>query len=316
MIPVNNGSSTLSHTLKSLCKQQPSPEKIIIINDNSKDGSEKIINKYQRKFSRKIVVFTNKKAFGLAHNYNLAISLCHTPILITIHQDILLNINTISKLLTPFNNPEIVASHHVNYLPKKIWKGFNFWQKAYFDRHLGRHLAGLNCQCDAFRINALKQVGGFDEIHFKSAGEDGDIIKKLRNIGIIASTTATVIHLHQLNNNFSVKDFLGKHRQYAQAQGTLLIIHGTSSIKDAVLTHLREILAISIFIPKLNMIFIPIVIFFCFAYTIHTYIHEAKNPRVFILPFVNFISLFISLIGTIEGILYHHQTYDLNSTNS
>ncbi len=308
VIPIKNGASTLSYTLSSLAKQTLKPKRIIIIDDNSNDNSLDIVNKLLKKYKLTALIIKNTTSFGLAHNYNLAIKHCQTPILVTIHQDMELYSNTLAKLIKPFSSKAVVASSHLGYYPLSTWIKYNIWQKAYFDRHVGKYIQGLNGQCDAFLVNKVKQLGGFDDKHFRTAGEDGDIINKLKPLGIVAPSSAVAIHLHQLDNKFSIASYLHKHRQYGQAQGTLLIKYGLLSLSHFIYTFFREIMFLCLFTPIINVIAILTIVCFCFMYTRHTFVYEFRNPKIIFLPIVNFASLVASTIGTIEGIVYQRQT--------
>ena len=50
IIPAHNESKTISFTLKSLVNQTLLPKKIVIVNDNSEDDTEKIVSKFCNKY--------------------------------------------------------------------------------------------------------------------------------------------------------------------------------------------------------------------------------------------------------------------------
>ena len=117
------------------------------------------------------------------------------------------------RLIKPFekNDLNIVASYHVVLHPIAVWNKYNFWQKVFFSRLVNRRFYGLDVKFDCFRKSAVEQAGYFDSEHFRTAGEDGEMISKLKKIGTLVATESRIIHLHQNDNNFSVNDIIKKH---------------------------------------------------------------------------------------------------------
>lgn len=307
-MPVYNGASTIKKTLESLLFQDVSSYKLIIINDNSNDESISFIENFleNKKIDYKIINHT--KSIGLAGSYNEGIKCAETELVVTMHQDILLiKKNSLRLLLEPFlNNKNVVASYHVVNHPYEIWKKYNFWQKCLFSRMIGKRMYGLDGKFDCFRKNVLKKVGLFDGNNFRRAGEDGDIINKLKKEGDIKKTEAEIVHLHSMDHNFGVKQFLYKQAQYAEAQGALLRRHGATSLKEFLRSFFREVLVISLFIPYVRVFSLVFIVYYAFVYTKEVYKSE-WGVRIAVLPFVNIISLFISILFSLRGFIYGKQ---------
>ena len=216
IIPVYKGESTIIKTLDSLFQQNVPFSELLIFNDGSPDNSAIIISEYLKKKNlRNSKLINHKKPLGLAATYNEGMKLSKSELVVTMHQDVILMKNSLERLIKPFekNDPKIVASFHVVLHPIAIWNKYNFWQKVFFSRLVNRKFYGLDGKFDCFRKSAVERVGYFDSIHFRTAGEDGEMISKLKKIGVLVATESRIIHLHQNDNNFSVKDVVKKQGQ-------------------------------------------------------------------------------------------------------
>lgn len=304
IMPIYNGEQTIIETLKSLLNQNVLFKELIIINDNSNDNSIYFINNYLREKNIEYKIINHSKNKGLAASYNDGIKKSKNNLVVILHQDVLLKQNALEKLLEPFSkDTEIVATFHVVDHPYDIWEKYNFWQKVYFSRLVGRKCYGLDGKFDCFRKDALIKVGLFDEFSFRSAGEDGDIIYKLNKIGKIIKTEATIIHLHKVDQKFNYKDIIYKQRQYSEAQGVLLRKGRINSCIGFVKAFFREMMLIMLFIPFINLLALFFILFYSFFYTKIIYIKLFKDPRCIILPFFNILLLFISFFYSCKGFI-------------
>lgn len=299
-MPVFNGETTIGSTLRSLFKQTEYFQQLIIINDASSDNSEKIIRDIAGEADNARII-TNPKNLGLAKSYNIGIREASGDLIVTMHQDIVLKKNALQKLMAPFENENIVAAGHADVHPPELWKKYNFWQKCYFSRFTRRKWIGINGQFDCFRKSALEKVGFFDEVHFRSAGEDGDMLHKLKKIGTVAGSDAKTIHIHKIDPNFSWRDIIRKQAQYSEAQGVLLIRGKALSLVSIVHTFFREILLLALLVPFVRIFSVALIILYSFAYTGRVYFEECGNTRIFVLPFFNILLLFVSLYYSLRG---------------
>jgi len=306
IMPVYNGETTLGKALKSLALQESNFQELIIVNDASTDGSLEIIENFKRK-REYIRLISNEHNIGLAKSYNIGIKAARGDLVVTMHQDIILTRGALKHLITPFSNEKVVAVGHADIHPTELWEKYNFWQKCFFARFMNRNSVGINGQFDAFRKSALEKVGMFDGVHFKSAGEDGDIVWKLQRIGKIANTDARIVHLHKIDPNFSWKDIIRKQMQYSEAQGALLARGRIFGIYQLAKSFFREMLLIALLIPFMNLISVIIIIIYSFFYTGRVFAEEYKNPRIIILPFFNFLLLFVSFFYSLRGFIYGKQ---------
>lgn len=306
-MPVYNGETTLEGALKGLFGQAEYFQELIVINDASSDNSAKIIKGLIGE-NENYKLIENELNQGLAKSYNVGIKAAQGDLIVTMHQDIVLTKGALKKLIAPFEDEKVVAAGHADIHPLELWKKYNFWQKCFFSRFQKMNISGINGQFDAFRKSALEKVGMFDGIHFKSAGEDGDIVYKLKKIGKIAGSGAKTIHIHKVDPNFSWRDIIRKQAQYSEAQGALLARGRVSGIYQLTMSFFREILLVALFVPLIKFISIVIIIIYSFSYTGRVFLEEYKNPRILVLPFFNIFLLFISLLYSLKGFILGKQT--------
>ena len=306
ILPLYNGESTIIKTLESLLSQTVKFSELIVVNDASSDKSLEIVQKFlDQKLDYKII--NHEKNFGLAKSYNDAIRISKGDLIVTLHQDVILQDDSLEKLIAPFKDSSVVASSHVVMHPLKIWETYNFWQRCFFARQAGKDQHGIDGKFDCFRREALFKAGLFDESHFRSAGEDADMVFKLKKIGKIVDTDAKIIHLHKIDPDFSWKDILRKQAQYSEAQGTLL---ARGRIKNPVLlgrSFFREMTLLVLAVPYLRIFSLACILLYSFFYTRLVFIGSWRDKRILFLPFFNISLLFVSLAFSFKGFIYGKQ---------
>jgi len=301
IIPIYNGASTIIDTLKSLFQQSYIEKKtgiveIILINDNSTDNSFHLIQEFFQYKNIKYTIINNLKNYGLAASYNIGIEISKGEYIVTMHQDVNLKENALTQLLSGIDEETTQAAFHYVDHPREIWETYNFWQKCLFSRLLDKRFYGLDGKFDIFRKSTLIEIGVFDTVTFRSAGEDGDIIRKIESVGILKKTEAGIIHIHDNNPNYSLKSYFLKHAQLSEAQGALYRKYGITNMTELFRAFFRESLVLMLLVPYLRFISIILMLLYSFYYTKNVYISEYNNPRIFLLPFINLSLLFISFL--------------------
>jgi len=306
ILPLYNGESTLIKTLESLLGQTAKFNELIVVDDASTDKSLELLQEFLNK-KLDYTTIAHKKNFGLAKSYNDAIRILREELIVTLHQDVVLLEDSLEKLIAPFKNSEVVASSHVVMHPLKIWNTYNFWQRCFFARQAGKDQHGIDGKFDCFRKDALFEVGLFDEHHFRSAGEDADMVFKLEQIGKIADSEAKIIHLHKIDPNFSWKDIVRKQAQYSEAQGALLARGRIRDIGSFGRSFFRELLLLALIVPYLRIFSLALVILYAFLYTKLVFEKNYKDKRILTLPFFNIFLLFVSFVYSLRGFIYGKQ---------
>lgn len=310
VIPLYNGGSTIAKTMQSLYGERNLVSEVIIINDGSTDNSEYIIHSEVKKLKGlRWRIISHKKSKGLASCYNEGILFSKKHLVMTLHQDMILYEDTLRNILEPFKIGDIdgvAVSISGSEYPLSIWKTYPFWQKCLFSRFVGKTIFTLDGKCTLFNKNKLIQVGLFDSVNHRTAGEDGDMRFRIGKIGKIVQSRAKAIHLHSAERNFSLHKYIAKHAQLAEAQGVLLRKYGFSyySPRSFSETFFREILVLGTILPYVGFVFIILIILYCYLYTRRVYGY-CRDLRCISLPFINIylllISLFYSLRGYITG---------------
>ncbi|KKT33661.1 MAG: Glycosyl transferase family 2 [Candidatus Moranbacteria bacterium GW2011_GWF2_44_10] len=89
-MPVYNGESTIEKTLVGLLVQSKKFDELIVIDDGSKDRSvERLKNFLDGRMDYNLI--QNEKRLGLAAGYNRGIKSAKGDLIVTLHQDIILD---------------------------------------------------------------------------------------------------------------------------------------------------------------------------------------------------------------------------------
>ena len=298
IIPIHNGDSTIQKTLDSIIKQKSLSlvKTIILINDGSQDNSQKIIEAFKNKYSLNITIIKHQKPHGLSSSLNEGIKMVDTDYVITAHQDIIIKSNSalikLKKIIS--KNHDLFYIYPTIYHPRYIWNKYNFWQKCLFSRYVDtKHNSPVE-KFDCINRKKLLKIGLFDEKHFRTAGEDIDLIMRAKKQKLkYFASKIKIIHLHNKNPNFSFKDLLKKEKQLAETKGVLFRLHGFSipNLKS----YFRECLFVSLFIPKIRIFGVVLLLFYIFGYSWRMYQQVRTDKKILLLPFIN-LYLFIANI--------------------
>ena len=123
VIPAWNEEEFIATTIESVLAQDY-PLDVIVVNDRSTDNTSDIAKRYSNRGVQ--VVDVEEKAGSKSQALNKAIPFVETDIFICVDADTELDVDSVSKLMRAFNNPDVavasgfVVSKHDD----------NFWQKA------------------------------------------------------------------------------------------------------------------------------------------------------------------------------------------
>lgn len=311
IIPIYNGDSTIDETFKSLLKQKELNliKTIFIINDGSTDNSQEKINFFKKESNLNIQIIEHKKSKGLSNSFNQAIKMATTDFIIVTHQDVILKSD--SALITfkriIHQNPNVFYIYPTIYHPKYVWNKYNFWQKCLFSRYIDTKYEAPVEKFDCINRQQLIDLGLFDERHFRTAGEDIDLIIRAQKRKLkYFSSQIKVVHLHNKNPNFSFKDLVQKEKQLAETKGVLLRIYGLSipNLKS----FFREVILISLFIPKIKIFGFFLLIFYIFGYNWKMYQLDIKDKKIFLLPLINLYLFFTNIISSTHAFINKKQS--------
>jgi len=313
VIVVRNGSSTLDLCFDGLESQHYKQyiHEILFIDDSSSDDTVSKIKKFSTKENYRVKLIQNFKSQGLAKNYNYALKKVSTPYCILMHQDIVLSDpDSYGKILHPFfRNPNVVISHPVIIHPFRVWLQYNIWQKLLIGRLVNKPYPKFSGKFDAIKIIPNLY---FDEISYRTAGEDLDYEQRARKYGVVENSNLVIEHIHSLDSAFNWRDFLKKESQLAECYGVNFRRYFSSiPVIDSLLLLFRIfLLALQIvvfFNPLLSLLVMLLIGVYLILYPGKTYIYAFPDFRVFMIPIITYISLYYYSYYFIRGFVHKKQ---------
>tara|TARA_Y100000590_G_C15643124_1_gene985792 strand:+ start:530 stop:1378 length:849 start_codon:yes stop_codon:yes gene_type:complete len=177
-IPAFNAEKTIEQSIASILNQSIKVDEIIVINDNSSDQTEKIINSFNN-----IKIINNLKNMGLGYNRNLAIKSCKNNIVGSIDADVVLDKFWLENLMKHLNRNEIMMCGG-KLTEKFIDNKYNLWRSNNYSQNWGdKDLLNppFLYGCNTLQIkNIWTEVKGYDESMLTN-GEDIDYTNKVRS---------------------------------------------------------------------------------------------------------------------------------------
>lgn len=197
IIPAHNEEKVIGHTIETVLETSYPNKEIIVINDGSTDGTERIVRRYDKKG---LVRLINRRQGGKGVALNQGVLLSKGEIVVTIDADGAIERRSLEKLLSHFQIPVIAAvSGNV-----KVGNRVNMltWlQSLEYIREISlrrRALDLLNTvyvipgALGAFRREAYSQIGSYDS---DTVAEDMDItVKLLKTKGQIPYEDEAIVH--------------------------------------------------------------------------------------------------------------------------
>lgn len=309
IVPVYNGEKTLEKLFRSLEVQKDwrLVREIIFVNDNSKDSTDKLIERYAKKSKYRIRVITHTKNTGLAYSYNEAIGQAKTDFFVLTHQDMILTDDrSFKKILAPLlSSNNVVASYPTLLVPYAIWKKYGFWEKCLVSRFVDTEFQMLTGKLDCFNKKVLtEKIGLFDNQTYRTSGEDSDIQlrihgKKYRTI----PSGVKVIHNH-ISENFSASKLLKKEAQAGETKGVLIRKYGTaylSTIDEAAKVLFRPVIVLCTLIPGIQVFALVTILLYSIAVTWRIYIEERSIAKLLMLPLINAYGLLVYSYYFVRG---------------
>ncbi len=299
IVPIRNSETTLGDVFAGIEKQDYPIEEIWLVDNFSTDSSVELMSQYAQQSKFNVKLIRQKEDLGLSHSYNEVIDQAKTTLLITLQSDcVIKKTSGVSELVEPFEkDKQVVAACSQQITPWSVWDYYPFWQKCLFSRHAGKVLSGRNGRFCCFSVEALRKAGKFNEKAYRTAGEDGDLFLKLSKIGKVLDVEDVVVdHLHSKAARFSLRDYIYKENQLAEAVGACFSINISRINPLNYLTALtRLLMIIGLFIPGWNKLFLLLVIGYSFYVTKDVFLKNWRDPKILILPAVN-IFLFFSYV--------------------
>lgn len=191
VIPAYNGERTLGTTLESLERQTYPKLECVIVNDGSRDQTQSVAEAYANRHPATVRVVRHDENHGLSKTLNHGISETNGPLILILHQDIVMLspewIGRGVQDLLRFSSADVVTGDYGIPDPKEVGfvqRSFGVLRRQF---HAGpaegvESVTFSEFKCDLIRAEVLKALGGFPE-RFRIAGEDLWVSYSLRAQG-------------------------------------------------------------------------------------------------------------------------------------
>lgn len=308
IMPMRDNQTTIVQSLESIEKQKYPIDEVIIVDDGSKDNSNKTVRTFAKNTKLKITLITRKKNGGLGSSFNMGVKKAKSELVILFHSDCALPSDMeVKKITDPFReDATVLATYPTIELPLGVWNKYDFWEKCLFSRIAGKGYAGPTSKFDCIKKDVYQKVGGFDTVQFSVGGEDMDFAKKISGMGKFVLSKAKATHLHYLGDDFTFAEFLRKQKQYTMAYGRLLRKRPQLFLGKSIIFLVKPFLAILPFLPVINIVGIPLVIFYSFFITKRMFLTRANYAdwRIMLLPFVNIFLIYYETFWMLASSLF------------
>ena len=199
IIPAHNEEAFISKTLDSLCNQTLLPKRIIVVNDNSTDHTEEIVNNYS--LQHKFVHLVNSQS-SEAHIPGSKVINAFYKGLAALQEDYDILCKFDADLIFPLHYLEQIVSHFTSHPKAGMVGGF-----CYIEKNQKWELENLTNKdhirgaLKAYRKSCFEQIGGLK----KSMGWDtaDELIAQYHEWDILTDETLHVKHLKPTGNSYN-----------------------------------------------------------------------------------------------------------------
>jgi GT2 family glycosyltransferase len=177
-IPCYNGAAFVGQAIESVLGQSHPPFEVLVIDDGSTDASAEIIQSYPVRLLQHV---HNK---GLAHARNSAINVATGDILVFLDVDAFADTELLANLLSGYDSPD-VAGVGGQGIESNLRSVADRWRRVHASQGHGnapKDVEFLYGLCMSFRLEMLRQVGGFNGA-FRTNAEDMDVGLRIRSAG-------------------------------------------------------------------------------------------------------------------------------------
>ncbi|HEX6974210.1 MAG TPA: glycosyltransferase [Vicinamibacterales bacterium] len=244
VVPVLNGRRALREVFSAIATECRGREhEILAVDDGSRDGSMRILRQLEADGVLRVL---NGAGHGAAAAINAGFREARYPVVCQVDQDVIVRPGWLDRLLSALEDPDVAAAqgHY------RTAAHAGFWARA-MGRDLEQRYAAIRgaavdhvCTGNtAYRVSALRQVGGLDES--MGYGYDNDLSYRLVAAGyrLVFCPTATSVHLwkeglrgyvtQQFGVGYGRLDVLARHPRRAggdDVSGTLMMMHGPAML--------------------------------------------------------------------------------------
>jgi len=204
IIPSYNSIKTIDNCLSSIFKSKFKNYEVIVVSDNSNDGSNNIIKKYPCRLIKL------KRNVGAAAARNVGAKIAKGDILVFLDSDVIIKSNALKIINKNFKNKKInliqgIYSHKPNY--KKLTTQYLQSHTCYYLFSKNKKFTESLCTCFvSIRRELFLEIKGFDENFHSSNSEDEDLGYRLIGKGHLIPIDRRLNAFHDVD--ISLYDFI------------------------------------------------------------------------------------------------------------
>ncbi len=290
-----NSASYLPKVLDAIGRQDYSPMEIIIIDDNSADGTVRLAGRYKRKMKvRRFLIHIKGRSEqkGAASSTNIGFRLAKGEIVCSIDSDAVIDKGWAKAVVEKFKDPKLgsIAGYIRTANRENFWASIAGLElEDRYDRIAGKFVDHVSTCNTAYRADLIRKVGGFSEQMYY--GYDVDMSYRITKAGYKILLLKKIGCDHYWKESFT--SYL--RQQFNVAYGRLAIISahpkrylgdkvsGGKLILQVPLTLLAIVLLF--IIPEVGIAVLVALMLFQIPQTARI-IRRAKSCRFAILPFI------------------------------
>jgi len=196
IVPAYNAEATLAACLDAVVASDRQPDRVIVVNDGSTDGSVDLAN--QRDVE---VLEIESGPRGPAVARNAAADRCADAVLVFVDADVVVHRDTFARLLAPLEADRRVVASFGSYddrpTDSRMTSLYANLRHHHTHQQAGEEALTFWAGCGAVRRDAFERVGGFDVSYGRPAIEDIELGLRLTDAGdrIRLTPSAQATHL-------------------------------------------------------------------------------------------------------------------------
>ncbi len=318
VMPIHSCRVTIGKALDSLHRQQgPSRCEIIFLCDLIQDDTLEIIQAHPLG-SHWDIVKVQRLDRGMAGACNLGWQTARSRYVCYMHPDCYLpDDNALLRQVGWLEREGAVAVEPLIDIPQSDWDTMSFWDRVTSSqfRH-AKPAHGLANKFDIIRRDVLEKIGGYDEVHFASAGEDADMVERLLAVGKVAFSDVIVIHAHLHPPSSRFSSTLRKHAQIGEGAGAMLRKHGLAwalarrALPITIVNSLKLGLLVGIFIPVPIISLTSLVLLLALATYYGRWAMLTRDWRAPLIPFAVAVMFSVYALSMVRAFIRGRQTFN------
>lgn len=216
-----NGKRSIEKCLSAILKQSYRGFHILVIDNNSKDGSIETIKKIKNDSDVDIELIKNKENLGFSKAVNMGIKVTNSEYMALVNNDAILKVDWLEKMINAAREDDkagIFASKIyfmnglLNSVGHAVYRGFAVMERGWFEKDEGQYdlsvyVPGACAAAAFYRKELFDDIGLFDEDYFMY-NEDVDLSLRALLMGwkIRYVPEAIAYHIHSASTGF-LSDF-------------------------------------------------------------------------------------------------------------